>query len=427
MRNLRTVVLIAVFVAAVFATGSSPSGAQDGDSIDPDPNNPEHPVDDPTPVLTAEESLRDMAEFIAKEEDRDADEVHRQLLYQETVTGYLQELDESGQLDRRFAGASFSGESGQEAVWYFKGEVPKAHLDDLEKRGIDGLTLQGGQRRSLDELIEIQDRLHLAVAARGYENVFSSFDLGSQLVTIEVADGPPNAVKGSERSEAVATEASKGLSAEIGLDEFRIVDAPSGSKITDDHGYGGSWMRLSNGTDWCTSAFVVRRNTNNTEGVLTASHCEGLTLIADAGSGASFGAPWANEHIGNWGDVEWHTTTHDDFPQFYVSSSSRATVKSRISNNAISEDVYVCRYGRNTQRDCGDISAINVTHTTAAGTAQHLVEFEVCTGDGGDSGGPVYKGSAAWGVYKGHVGTTACIFSKIQNAELAFDVHVQFG
>lgn len=404
------------------ATSGTTSGAEESPEI----------ADDQTRVLNAEEALRDQAEFVAKEEGRDPEAVYRRLLFEHEVTAYLQELDESGRLDPAFSGGKFGPGDELSATWFFKGDVPKSHANDAHAASIDGLRLQGGQSRSLKELVAMQVAIHEAAVGLGYENAYSSFDLASQKITVEVSDGPADAARGAERAEQVARDASQKLPFSVSSEDFELVDGSGGPPTDLEAGYGGAWMRLANGTNWCSTAFVVRRNTSSTEGVLTASHCEGLTRIVDNGTGSSISAPWVAEYIGNWGDVEWHATSNlDDLPQFYSNTNARTTVNARIANNAMQEDASICLFRRTQDsRDCGQVETINTiatfTWNGSQVTAQHMVDARNVVSSGGDSGGPWYSGATAWGVHHGTRNSNGMrVFSKIQNAELAFGVHVQ--
>ena len=96
----------------------------------------------------------------------------------------------------------------------------------------------------------------------------------------------------------------------------------------------------------------------------------------------------------------------------------------------------VCLYGRSGGRDCGQVDHINTVATFdwngGQVTARHMVDLRNADPIPGDSGGPVYAGATAWGIIHGFrldaAGNPvpgAGVFSKIQNAEVAFGVRVQ--
>ncbi|MGI9610126.1 MAG: hypothetical protein ACR2NL_07505, partial [Acidimicrobiia bacterium] len=261
----------------------------------------------------------------------------------------------------------------------------------------------------------------------------------TQAVTVEVARLPEKPdLRAAGLRDAILAELEKAPLSEkvrFDADELHIVEHQAGTVFTNlEHGYGGAMMRLSNDDFECTSGFVVRRSSDWLEGVLTASHCEGLTQMdennTEGGTNLTFSAPWKGEHIGAYGDVEWHSTTHDDFPQFWATDYVRHTQRGRVYNFQIGLNDDVCRYGRSTGLDCGVVDNVNVSHTfTWLGqtvTAQNLARTANMTSTGGDSGGPYFVGGTAWGIHHGSFPITGSrYFSKIQNAELAFGVFVQ--
>ncbi len=62
---------------------------------------------------------------------------------------------------------------------------------------------------------------------------------------------------------------------------------------------------------------------------------------------------------------------------------------------------YLCRYGRRTGQKCDAIWTYNVTVTWGGNTYQRLVAMVLDQANGGDSGGPWYKGNEAFGIHHG--------------------------
>ena len=319
-----------VLAATGCAEGEEEFGDEDNVAEVDDDVEESHAGHDHVRVLDEDEALWDQAEFMAKEDGKDVGDVYDRLLYEQEVSAQLQDLVESGELGSEFAGGKFSDDDSLAVTWFFKGDVPQSVQDEVRLRDMHGITLQGGQPHSLTELIDMQDAVHVATVDLGYRHAYSAFDLESQEVTVEVADGPAFAGQGDQTRESViAAAATDILGAEVRTADFKIVDV-TGPRNEPTHGYGGSWMRLNDGTDWCTSGFVVRRTSDNVEGVLTASHCEGLRQIADHGDGFSFSAPWAGEHIGVWA-----TSSGTPRPTTTSRSSTRATTPGRPSPDAL--------------------------------------------------------------------------------------------
>lgn len=356
------------------------------------------------------------------------------LEYERDVTSKLQELDEGGRLGS-FAGGAFAADGSSAAIWRFKGDVPadlRAVVDGFDSGGI---TIIDGLGYSLSELIELQDAAHAAALDLGYRTVVSRLDIEHQQVRIEVDDSAA-AQRSVERDRGRIVDALRGQARSVSNDLVRM-ELRDGPGIQLAHAYGGAEFRTAgppNLLHGCTSGFAVQGQAGF--GVLAAAHCEGINWLGDNGNGTGFSTPWAGEHIGNWGDVEWHTSSHYVYAQFYkTTNGSRTTVTSRVTNAAMSLNKWVCRYGRTSGQSCGYTNNLNVSNTFEWGgcggclqTAEHMVQTRSMTTPtiGGDSGGPWWSGSQAWGLQHGG-SSTMDLFSKIQNAELGLGVTVLTG
>jgi hypothetical protein len=278
------------------------------------------------------------------------------------------------------------------------------------------------------------------LVALGFTEVSSSADDASQRVTIDVAQQAkrPDLRGSALRSAALATLADRTRVAPVrfAAGEFTIEEHPASVRLsTPEHGYGGAGVR-DDGTRECTAGYVVRRNSDGVEGFITDSHCEGINQIEEnntsGGTNLTFDAPFVAEHIGVNGDIEFHTTTHDDFPQFWSDHTGRRTVTARIGNNGYTVGGVACHYGRFGGYSCGEVSTLtrSVTFTWAgcgcSRTAQNLVGTTGATSTGGDSGGPWFFGNEAYGMHWG-VSNGERLFSRAQRAESQFGVTIQRG
>lgn len=80
----------------------------------------------------------------------------------------------------------------------------------------------------------------------------------------------------------------------------------------------------------------------------------------------------------------------------------------------------ITRRGSTTGTHSGKVTALNVTvHYSGGGTVRGLIQTTVCA-EPGDSGGPLYDGTAAIGLTSG--GTT--FFQPVTAALSAYGVHV---
>lgn len=163
---------------------------------------------------------------------------------------------------------------------------------------------------------------------------------------------------------------------------------------------GGEAIRTPSGSR-CTSAFNTRSG-SGTIYTLTAGHCTNISSSWLA-QGTTLGTTAASNFPG------------DDFGAIRVTNLALNPVGEIIASGA-ARDITgfsqvpvgssVCKTGSTTGTTCGTVQQYNVTVNYAQGTVFGLTRTNVCT-QPGDSGGPLYAGSAAQAIVSG--GTTgAC-------------------
>jgi hypothetical protein len=157
----------------------------------------------------------------------------------------------------------------------------------------------------------------------------------------------------------------------------------------------------------CTSAFAVQ-NAGGTRGVLTAGHCP------DAQSFNLRNLPFQAGQFSGSVDAQWHTVgelhavnriwdgvfdTTTPFYRFVTATRPRA-------QQVVGE--VVCKFGIATNQTCGTIS--NTSFLPPSGPGQWVnptATFIYVTGgavnlsEGGDSGGPWYSNTTAYGIHSG--------------------------
>jgi hypothetical protein len=403
--------------------------------------------------LSAAEALKQDTELLAGKYGLTAAQVAQRLDLQAAADGLRSSWSQQVLVDAYAGGIMDSSSDGPRAILYFKEAVPQVVRSQLADSGISGVELRGGQRYSWTELVARANALHDAVAALGFDEIVSTVDVATQRIVVELALRPDRpALRGTALREAlvIPSTAADPDGRPVAVDtaglattgDIEIIERPAGTSLSRlHHGYGGASVRAS-GSFQCTSGFVVRRSSDWLEGVLTAAHCEGINQIDQNNSNGglardlTFSAPFQREHVGFYGDVEWHSTSHDDFPEFWSSGCCRRTVLNTISNLNIDVGDLVCKYGRKTGSDCGTVSKTHHSATFTWGacgckvTAYNMVTVSDAVADVGDSGGPWFLGNTAWGVHHGATGfgsSADMVFSKIRNAENALGVFVQTG
>ena len=154
----------------------------------------------------------------------------------------------------------------------------------------------------------------------------------------------------------------------------------------DDSLYGGQSMTT------CTAGFTVVRN-GSTRGLVTAAHCP------DTQSQGGYSLTFQQAHQGTWGDFQWHISAAYEADDFYAgnlvtNASDLRDVGSR-GNAVVGQDL--CRNGKTTRKNCDVVYQLN----HCSGNDCHLTAMQNDTGEDGDSGGPWYWGTVAYGVHKG--------------------------
>jgi hypothetical protein len=169
----------------------------------------------------------------------------------------------------------------------------------------------------------------------------------------------------------------------------------------DQHTRGGA--NVSSG---CTTGFVVQ-NGAGTQGVTTAAHCDNTQTYQEFG-GESYAITYEAGRLDADHDVQWHTTTHTEYPEFYADlTTSARTLTGRRYRSSTAVGNTVCHRGNGTGYSCGSVASTThqPTYAGACGSQTcNAVYIRVSGADllcyGGDSGGPWFNGQTAFGVHK---------------------------
>ncbi len=167
---------------------------------------------------------------------------------------------------------------------------------------------------------------------------------------------------------------------------------------TDADIYGG--LPLSS----CTSGFAVKKS-DGTKGITTAGHC-GNSLSYN-GTSLTF----KGEKYETYYDIQWHTAsgyTVKNKIRWWSDGSTRdiTATKSRSSQSIGN---YVCKYGKETHYTCGYISDKNYQPTYVPSAQATFIRVDNTAGypvlrGPGDSGGPWFLTSTAYGTHSGAPG-----------------------
>jgi len=212
----------------------------------------------------------------------------------------------------------------------------------------------------------------------------------------------------------------------------------------DDCGTMGGLSANGGNNAQCTTGFFVRKNFSGTIYMLTAGHC-----VSQSG-GVNNGVSWRNpSNTVTWGDnaamVFASQSAIDsgyfrlpalpaDRNQFFASASNDTrSIAGPIYEGGLPVGKYVCRSGRISGWDCGNVTAVNQTRSFAGGgTVSGLGEVGMFS-QGGDSGGGFVASDSGGNTYAAGtvVGGTVspCLncmtyFSTIQDIEQILAVRV---
>lgn len=149
----------------------------------------------------------------------------------------------------------------------------------------------------------------------------------------------------------------------------------------------------------CTLGFAAIRGGSQRGGV-TAGHCSNT---AQTPPGSSISMPFVLEHVGAYGDVQFHSTTDTISREINIGQGGRRNITSvAYPTNGMS----VCNYGRRrTNFSCTTIR--NWNHAFYNGNGVWLSRMAQSNGSftlDGDSGGPWWHNNTGIGVHYGKSG-----------------------
>ncbi|MEX2236365.1 MAG: hypothetical protein WEB00_02330 [Dehalococcoidia bacterium] len=237
----------------------------------------------------------------------------------------------------------------------FVGAVPPEAETKATELGIDVSFLDDGEL-SQKGLEVASTRLHDALLALGSQEVVTSYWIEGQ--EVEATATPPPGLEDLTTSELIAL-----LPEEVreGRVSIEFIAGPIG---TDDHTFGGGRM-LNNGSFRCTAGFVVY--SGGTRGITTAWHCSGIDQYEEPG-GIAYSSSRQGEHRDEYGDVEWHTTSHDEYAEFFADVDDRRAVLSQEASFGLSEGEPICGFGWATgDRKCSQVYRVYVEKTDNQG------------------------------------------------------------
>jgi len=283
-----------------------------------------------------------------------------------------------------------------------------ADVVDAVRRSGTPITIESGHIFNRTDLDETQAAVHKVLLEHGLKDIVSRYNWNASAPMIEVSVSPAGVpAKAVGNGALVAAEAEAEGRAYAALSSLRLPPGLVRVDFTEaqqarvrSSSFGG--MRLRRGTTGvCTSGFSVI-NSAGVTGVTGAGHCSGVSGIVHGT--AVHATTYVTGHQGSWGDVEWYTTGQTEPDDFYADAATirDVTAVERATNISIDEDV--CGYGRTSDRRyCTTVYDLSesCTDPDVGATASRLVVVRANGLTLGDSGGPWFTGTVAFGTYYG--------------------------
>lgn len=340
----------------------------------------------PAAAASHDEALR------AKAKDRSIEDVRAERRTAERL-GRVQAalIEEFGD---EFAGAFLAEDGGARPTIRFKAKAPQRARNLIAAEKLDAVLVEDAGH-SLAELQTQTDVAMDALADADFSQSLSYVDQRIGRIVLEVTATPEARTEEEVRKRLPASLSDYDVAITVHDGEFLQVE----------HTRGGAWM-TDDGVRECTAGWSVKRISDGVEGIATAAHCFGLNGYEEPGVGV-YSAPFVTEHIGDFGEMEWHTTSHIELAEFHATSSQIRDVLSVEAANAISVGESVCVYGRSSNSRACDLTVeatnVSVTYSYAGSTvtAKRMVRMNGDRTIAGDSGGGWSWGTRSYGIHFG--------------------------
>ncbi|MFC6018150.1 hypothetical protein ACFP2T_18315 [Plantactinospora solaniradicis] len=300
-----------------------------------------------------------------------------------------------------YVGGVLSDDPGGAPTFLIKGEAPEFVRTMVAESGIP-IRIMDNQPYSSKELADRARAVHGHLKTMGYRSIATAADVTSGQVRATVTATPNTSARAATTAAALPAHLRAGL-------DLDIVDHPASNRHTSL--FGGLATTRPGAALICTTGFSV--SPGGFVGVTTAAHCNNSQAVHGA---ARHPLNLFDEHLGDFGDVEWSTTSGvpvtDDF--FGGSNEIRDVTGVRALADMMIGD-QACVFGRSTGlRRCSTIADLDVSVSDSRGTSHRQVAVAANIAQSGDSGGPWFVSTLAFGTHVGNAelnDATVSIFS----------------
>lgn len=412
-----------VLIAAACSSGQSSEEdvAARGQRLEPDPSGNEVAIDDvldtvPSAEATLqspEDALAQDLALVAKAKGWTIKEAQADREAADAVGRVAVKLAEKR--PDIFVGSVISEEPGAPPTLLVKGPADESVSDLVAQEDIE-IRVLDQQPFSFSELKERQQQATEALLDHGYGEFSIPVGIqGGGELKITVREQPDLPSQPAEIVQLLPETLRESASVTV-TDEASSLQAKSfGGMIM----WGIDTTVQPNELHTCTSGWTVGVSYGGWKiplGITTAAHCSYIDYLYDPTTSSAVRVYLAGEHLGNWGDVEWHQpvsgTTLET--RFYATTTIIRDVLQLEAWADIGVGESICFYSRlQGVRECdADVLDVSVTSYTEFGTVDNVVEMDMGVTIDGDSGGGWSWGNKAYG---GHHGT-------LPNGNSAFSV-----
>jgi hypothetical protein len=345
----------------------------------------------PAPVQAADQALAEDAADYARRHGVDSDEAARRLRAQAASVAALEPI--RARYAGRLAGISIEHRPDWRVVVLLTGRRKVKDRTILAGGVPVPVDFRTGARANQAQLVRAMAEHRAAIQAALPRFTGMGLDprTGELVVNVRGAAASP--------AEAERVAALTGVPVRL-----RAVDGPDMNSGIEGGGRVEGVEPVSGRRQFCTTGFVVTDGART--GVVTAAHCPDSLTYYDPERGAEVPLTF----VGGWGaqyqDVQVHVGEAPHRPVFYADTAKRALrpLTGARSRESIRGGETVCHRGEATGYSCAEVE---LTHFAPPG--------DLCGGPcdpvwvsvagpscrGGDSGGPVFAGTTAFGILKG--------------------------
>lgn len=326
------------------------------------------------------------------------DEAKKRLKIQDAIKDE-DKLGLRSEFEQRLAGMYLAHQPDQHMVVRLVGSSPVRPRVIRTDEGDLRVVFHVNQKHTLAELesivVKFSDELRSIPGVQGF-----GVDQKTGEIVLDVA--APDSEK------PIYEKKKEGLENELGAPiRFRISQSP---QVNLSYVRGGA--RLDSSGFQCTTGFAVKHMTTGATGVVTAGHCQGPQYYMnwyppDDPNFVGFPLAFQEELWDASHDMQWHTAPgHSPLGEIFgISWYSGTAITSRKSRATTDIGQEVCHRGTNTGFSCGVVAMTTFVPSGANTCGPYVcsntwvkVEGPKLACAAGDSGGPVFKFSIAYGI-----------------------------